>query len=94
MKRLLLLTVAGLVILATPAYADPGPGDEVVIQFGNCDDGTTVVSAHNTQDMELGYLIRIDGPIVEQGRLAPGSGSSGRMRRSLASRISTGSGSA
>jgi hypothetical protein len=72
LKRLLLLTIAGLVILAVPAYADPGPSDEVVIHFGNCDDGTTIVSAHNTQEMELGYLIRIDGAIVEQGRLAPG----------------------
>jgi len=72
LKRLLLLAIAGLVILAVPAYADPGPSDEVVIQFGTCDDGLTVVSAHNTQDMELGYLIRIDGQIVEEGRLAPG----------------------
>ena len=28
--------------------------------------GTTIVSAHNTQDKSLGYLIRIDGRLVEQ----------------------------
>ncbi len=39
---------------------------------GNCDDGTTIVSAHNTQDKSLGYLIRIDSRLVEQGRLEPG----------------------
>ena len=45
---------------------------------GNCDDGTTIVSAHNTQDKSLGYLIRIDGRLVEQGGSHPASGSSGR----------------
>ncbi len=72
MKRLLLFTIAGLVIFTVPAHADPGPGDEVVLITGNCADGTTTVSAHNTLDITLRYLIRIDGPIVEQGSLAPG----------------------
>jgi hypothetical protein len=43
-----------------------------VVIAGSCDDGTTIVSAHNTQDKSLGYLIRIDGRLVEQGRLEPG----------------------
>jgi hypothetical protein len=71
MKRLLLFTIAGLVIFTVPAHADPGPGDEVVLITGNCADGTTTVSAHNTLDITLRYLIRIDGQIVEQGSLAP-----------------------
>ncbi|HEY6652461.1 MAG TPA: hypothetical protein VI364_09200 [Actinomycetota bacterium] len=72
MKRLLLLGMGVLIVFAAPAKADPGPSDEVVVIAGNCDDGTTLVSAHNTQDKSLGYLIRIDGRLVEQGRLAPG----------------------
>jgi hypothetical protein len=44
----------------------------VVVIAGDCADGTTIVSAHNTQDKSLGYLIRIDGRLVEQGRLDPG----------------------
>jgi hypothetical protein len=61
-----------LIVFAAPAKADPGPSDEVVVIAGSCDDGTTIVSAHNTQDKSLGYLIRIDGRLVEQGRLDPG----------------------
>ena len=72
MKRLLLLSMGVLIVFAVPAKADPGPSDEVVVIAGNCDDGTTIVSAHNTQDKSLGYLIRIDGRLVEQGRLEPG----------------------
>jgi hypothetical protein len=60
------------IVFAAPAKADPGPSDEVVVIAGDCDDGTTIVSAHNTQDKSLGYLIRIDGRLVEQGRLDPG----------------------
>jgi hypothetical protein len=60
------------IVFAAPAKADPGPSDEVVVIAGSCDDGTTIVSAHNTQDKSLGYLIRIDGRLVEQGRLDPG----------------------
>ena len=72
MKRLLLLAIGVLVALPVVAHADPGPSDEVVVIAGDCDDGTTIVSAHNTQDKSLGYLIRIDGRLVEEGRLAPG----------------------
>ena len=72
MKRLLLLSIGVLIVFAVPAKADPGPSDEVVVIAGSCDDGTTIVSAHNTQDKSLGYLIRIDGRLVEQGRLDPG----------------------
>jgi hypothetical protein len=72
LKRLLLLCMGVLIVFAAPAKADPGPSDEVVVIAGDCDDGTTIVSAHNTQDKSLGYLIRIDGRLVEQGRLAPG----------------------
>ncbi|HVD68723.1 MAG TPA: hypothetical protein VNF25_08545 [Actinomycetota bacterium] len=72
MKRLLLLGMGVLIVFAAPAKADPGPSDEVVVIAGSCDDGTTIVSAHNTQDKSLGYLIRIDGRLVEQGRLDPG----------------------
>jgi hypothetical protein len=68
----LLLCIGVLIVFAAPAKADPGPSDEVVVIAGNCDDGTTIVSAHNTQDKSLGYLIRIDGRLVEQGRLDPG----------------------
>ena len=73
MKRLLLLGI-GTLFLALPvaAHADPGPSDEVVVIPGTCDNPTTIVSAHNTQDKSLGYLIRIDGRLVEEGRLAPG----------------------
>ena len=71
-KRLFLLCMGALIVFAVPAKADPGPSDEVVVIAGNCDDGTTLVSAHNTQDKSLGYLIRIDGRLVEQGRLEPG----------------------
>ena len=72
MKRLLLLYMGVLIVFAIPAKADPGPSDEVVVIAGSCADGTTIVSAHNTQDKSLGYLIRIDGRLVEQGRLDPG----------------------
>jgi len=71
-KRLLLLCMGAVIVFALPAKADPGPSDEVVVIAGSCDDGTTIVSAHNTQDKSLGYLIRIDGRLVEQGRLDPG----------------------
>jgi hypothetical protein len=64
--------MGAVIVFAVPAKADPGPSDEVVVIAGNCDDGTTIVSAHNTQDKSLGYLIRIDGRLVEQGRLEPG----------------------
>ncbi len=57
---------------AFPAFADPGPADEVEVILGNCEDGTTILRAHNTQEIELGWLIRIDGKLVDQGRLAPG----------------------
>jgi hypothetical protein len=72
LKRLSLLCIGVLIVFAAPAKADPGPSDEVVVIAGSCDDGTTIVSAHNTQDKSLGYLIRIDGRLVEQGRLDPG----------------------
>jgi hypothetical protein len=72
LKRLLLLFMGVFIVFAAPAKADPGPSDEVVVIAGSCDDGTTIVSAHNTQDKSLGYLIRIDGRLVEQGRLEPG----------------------
>jgi hypothetical protein len=71
-KRLLLLGIGMLLALPVAAHADPGPSDEVVVIAGTCDNPTTVVSAHNTQDKSLGYLIRIDGRLVEEGRLAPG----------------------
>ncbi len=72
MKRLLLLGIGMLLALPVAAHADPGPSDEVVVIPGTCDNPTTIVSAHNTQDKSLGYLIRIDGRLVEEGRLAPG----------------------
>jgi hypothetical protein len=72
-KRLLLLLGIGMLLaLPVAAHADPGPSDEVVVIPGTCDNPTTIVSAHNTQDKSLGYLIRIDGRLVEEGRLAPG----------------------
>jgi hypothetical protein len=71
LKRLLLLAVGVFLVLPVAAHADPGPSDEVVVIPGDCADGTTIVSAHNTQSKSLGYLIRIDGRLVEQGRLAP-----------------------
>lgn len=71
MKRLLLLGIGMLLALPVAAHADPGPSDEVVVIPGTCDNRTTIVSAHNTQDKSLGYLIRIDGRLVEEGRLAP-----------------------
>jgi hypothetical protein len=60
-----------VVVFAFPAFADPGPTDEVEIVLGDCDDGTTILRAHNTTDIELGWLIRIDGRLVDTGRLAP-----------------------
>lgn len=71
MKKLLVVPMLLVLAIAFPAFADPGPSDEVVIVLGNCDDGTTILSAHNTTDVELGWLIRIDGILVDQGRLAP-----------------------
>lgn len=71
MKRLLLLSVALVFAIAAPAGADPGPTDEVEIILGDCSDGTTILRAHNTTEGELGWLIRIDGALVDQGRLAP-----------------------
>jgi hypothetical protein len=71
-KRLLLLGIGMLLALPVAAHADPGPSDEVVVIPGTCDNPTTIVSAHNTQDKSLGYLIRIDGRLVEEGRQAPG----------------------
>jgi hypothetical protein len=71
--RLSVITIGVLLALAVPASADPGTGDEVEVIVGDCDDGTTIVRAHNTTDVELGYLIRIDGRLVEEGRLAPGA---------------------
>jgi hypothetical protein len=58
--------------IAVPALADPGPTDEVEVILGDCEDGTTILRAHNTQDVELGWLIRIDSRLVDEGRLAPG----------------------
>ena len=71
MKKLLVLPVLLMFAFAFPAFADPGPTDEVEVILGNCDDGTTILRAHNTTDVELGWLIRIDGRLVDQGRLAP-----------------------
>ena len=71
MKKLLVIPVLLVFAFAFPAFADPGPADEVEIVLGNCEDGTTILRAHNTQDVELGWLIRIDGRLVDQGRLAP-----------------------
>ena len=72
MKKLLVIPVLLVFAFAFPAHADPGPADEVEVILGNCEDGTTILRAHNTQEIELGWLIRIDGKLVDQGRLAPG----------------------
>ena len=72
MKKLLVIPVLLVFAFAFPAFADPGPADEVEVILGNCEDGTTILRAHNTQEIELGWLIRIDGKLVDQGRLAPG----------------------
>jgi hypothetical protein len=71
LKRLLLFTVGILLAVASPVSADPGSGDEVEVIVGDCQDGTTIVRAHNTTETDLGYVIRIDGRIVEQGTLGP-----------------------
>jgi hypothetical protein len=71
-KKLLVIPVLFVFAFAFPAFADPGPTDEVEVILGNCEDGTTILRAHNTQEIELGWLIRIDGQLVDQGRLAPG----------------------
>jgi len=71
-KKFLVIPVLLVFVFAFPAFADPGPTDEVVVILGTCEDGTTILSAHNTQEIELGWLIRIDGKLVDQGRLAPG----------------------
>lgn len=71
MKKLLLVPMLLALAIAVPALADPGPTDEVEVILGDCEDGTTILRAHNTQDVELGWLIRIDGRLVDQGRLAP-----------------------
>jgi hypothetical protein len=70
-KKLLLVPMLLALAIAVPALADPGPTDEVEVILGDCEDGTTILRAHNTQDVELGWLIRIDGRLVDQGRLAP-----------------------
>jgi hypothetical protein len=70
-KKLLLVPMLLALAIAFPALADPGPTDEVEVILGDCEDGTTILRAHNTQDVELGWLIRIDGRLVDQGRLAP-----------------------
>ena len=72
MKKLLVVPILLVFAFAFPAFADPGPADEVEVILGNCEDGTTILRAHNTQEIELGWLIRIDGKLVDQGRLAPG----------------------
>jgi LPXTG-motif cell wall-anchored protein len=63
------LALVGIFVFAVAAHADPGPSDEVVFTAGTCD-SPTVLSAHNTQDKLLHYLIRIDSRLVEQGTLA------------------------
>jgi hypothetical protein len=70
-KKLLVLPVLLMFAFAFPAFADPGPTDEVEVILGTCEDGTTILRAHNTTDVELGWLIRIDGRLVDEGRLAP-----------------------
>jgi hypothetical protein len=70
-KKLLLVPMLLALAIAVPALADPGPTDEVEVILGDCEDGTTILRAHNTQNVELGWLIRIDGRLVDQGRLAP-----------------------
>lgn len=72
MKKLLVIPMLLVFAFAFPAFADPGPTDEVEVILGDCEDGTTILRAHNTQEIELGWLIRIDGQLVDQGRLAPG----------------------
>lgn len=72
MKKLLVIPMLLVFAFAFPAFADPGPTDEVEVILGDCVDGTTILRAHNTQEIELGWLIRIDGQLVDQGRLAPG----------------------
>lgn len=72
MKKLLVVPILLVFAFAFPAFADPGPTDEVEVILGDCEDGTTILRAHNTQEIELGWLIRIDGQLVDQGRLAPG----------------------
>lgn len=57
---------------ALPAHAEPGPFGEVAVVTGGCEDGTTIVRATNITDIDLSWLIRIDGRTVETGRLAPG----------------------
>lgn len=71
MRKLLVLPVLAVFVFAFPAFADPGPTDEVEVILGTCEDGTTILRAHNTTDVELGWIIRIDGRLVDQGRLAP-----------------------
>lgn len=71
MKKLLVVPILLVFVFAFPALADPGPTDEVEVILGTCEDGTTILRAHNTTDVELGWLIRIDGRIVDEGRLAP-----------------------
>ncbi|MDQ4108024.1 MAG: hypothetical protein M3138_04345 [Actinomycetota bacterium] len=71
MKKLFLVPMLLALAIAVPALADPGPTDEVEVILGDCEDGTTILRAHNTQSVELGWLIRIDGRQVDQGRLAP-----------------------
>jgi hypothetical protein len=71
-KKLLLVPMLLALAIAVPALADPGPTDEVEVILGDCEDGTTILRAHNTQDVELGWLIRIDSRLVDEGRLAPG----------------------
>jgi hypothetical protein len=70
-KKLLVVPILLVFAFAFPAFADPGPTDEVEVILGNCEDGTTILRAHNTTEVELGWLIRIDGRLVDQGRLAP-----------------------
>lgn len=57
---------------ALPAHAEPGPFGEVAVVTGDCENGTTIVRATNITDIDLSWLIRIDGRTVETGRLAPG----------------------
>jgi hypothetical protein len=70
-KKLLVLPVLLMFAFAFPAFADPGPTDEVEVILGTCEDGTTILRAHTTTDVERGWLIRIDGRLVDEGRLAP-----------------------
>jgi hypothetical protein len=63
------LALIAIFVFAVSAQADPGPGDEVVVIPGDCHH-PTLVSAHNTQQKTLHYLIRIDSRLVEEGTLA------------------------